>query len=82
MIGKSRAAIGFVSAWDKKIPLQEGFGLPQRDLRTGVGGDPEPPPFQNYLLSSFTGSTIRPKVEFVTAANEAYHAAIAVAMPM
>src|SRR3954471_24277746 len=36
----------------------------------------------DYLLSSFTGSTIRPKVELVTAANDAYHAAIAVAMPM
>src|SRR3954467_14757768 len=36
----------------------------------------------SYLLSSFTGSTVRPKVEFVTAANDAYQAAIAVAMPI
>ena len=31
--------------------------------------------------SGFTGSTVRPNVEFVTAAKEAYHAAIAVARP-
>ena len=37
--------------------------------------------FLQRLLNGTTGSTVRPKVEFVTAANDAYHAAIAVARP-
>ena len=64
----------------EKIPLPELLGLWQGDLRTARGRRRQTPP-ASYLFSSFTGSTVRPKVEFVTAANDAYQAAIAVAMP-
>lgn len=51
---------------------------PGRQERIAPGARPRP----RYFFSSFTGSTVRPKVEFVTAAKDAYHAAIAVAIPM
>src|SRR3954454_24905166 len=83
MTGKSRASTRLMSAWDKKDPPAEDCRPLTGGLEDRLGGDglaaAQP---GTYLLSSFTGSTIRPKVEFVTAANDAYHAAIAVAMPM
>src|SRR3954470_11341381 len=82
MIGKSRADGRSMSAWDKENPPAETFRPLAEGLEEPNGRRRRAAARPDYLLSSFTGSTIRPKVEFVTAANDAYHAAIAVAMPM
>src|SRR3954453_18801003 len=42
---------------------------------------PRNPLLESYRVSGLTGITVRPNVELVTAANEAYHAASAVARP-